>query len=71
MSKYANPPKLRSYVDHKPHRAADNLTQWGRPWWTYFDHYPLSQNDIFFRPNRPQINSYIDHFARPGDLNQM
>lgn len=71
MSTYANPPKLRSYVDHKPNSAADNLMKWGRPWKTYFGHYPVSQSDIFFKPNRAYINSYIDHFARPGDLNQM
>lgn len=71
MSTYKNPPKLRSYVDHKPHSAADNLNQTARGWLTYYDHWPVDESDIFFKPNRQYINSYIDHFARPGDLNQM
>lgn len=71
MSTYANPPKLRSYVDHKPHSVADHFTVYGRKWKTYWDHWPVNQSDIFFKPNRQYINSYIDHFARPGDLNQM
>lgn len=70
MSKLAHPPKLRSYVDHKPHSAADNLMKWGRPWKTYFDHYPVNSTDLF-QPHRKIFNSYLDHFARPGDLNQM
>ena len=74
MSTYANPPKLRSYVDHKPHTASDNLIQWGRKFDTYFDHWPVDGTDLFFKPNRAGgiiANGYIDHFARPGDLNQM
>lgn len=71
MSTYLNPPKLRSYVDHKPHSVANNKPKYGRPFDTYFGHYPVDQSDIFFKPNRPYINSYIDHFARSGDLKLM
>jgi hypothetical protein len=67
MSKYANPPKVRSYFDHKPHSATDNKPKFGRAFDTYFGHFPVDQSDIFFKPNRAYINSYIDHFARSND----
>jgi len=55
-------------VDHKPHSTADNKPKWGRTFKTYFSHWPVDQTDIFFKPNRAYINSYIDHFARSGDV---
>ena len=66
MSKYANPPKLRSYIDHKPNSVPDNKPKWGRTFDTYFDHFPDLPTDVFMQTGRP-FNSYVDHFAKPGD----
>jgi len=71
MSTYLNPPKLRSYIDHKPHTQADDKPNYGRLFDGYYDHYIVDQSDIFFKPNTPYINSYIDHSARAGDTRLM
>jgi hypothetical protein len=67
MSTYANPPKVRSYVDHKPHSGSDDKPVYPRTYDAYYDHWPVDQTDIFFKPNRPYILSYIDHYSRTGD----
>jgi len=67
MSTYAAPPKLRSFVDHKPKMPGDMFVPRRVPR-TYNDHYPIT-GDI--RTTRLYINSYVDHSAHTGDLTQM
>lgn len=58
-----NPPKLRSFIDHRP-ETGDVFNPKERTPRTYVDHYPKT-GDI--RTTRQFINSYLDHLARPGD----
>jgi len=72
MSKFAHPPKLRSYVDHWPHSTADYPHE--NPAWphkaSYLPHWPEA-GDGPVQTSRKHFYSYLDHFAKPGDLNQM
>lgn len=75
MSTYANPPPLRSYVDHWPKGQEDlmvkvNLTKHLGPLSnSYIDHWP-EHGDGPVQTTRTVINSYVDHFAQAGDLYQ-
>jgi hypothetical protein len=59
-----NPPKLRSFVDHKP-RPGD-LFRNNPSAKTYVSHLPETGNLLPDVKDEPR--SYVDHFAMPGDL---
>lgn len=59
-----NPPKLFSFVDHKPHAPPD-MVQKVTPK-TYVNHYPGSGDMLPSVKLKPR--SYVDHFAKVGDL---
>lgn len=64
MSTLHSPPKLRSYVDHRPHSASEMFRKWNPR--AYVDHWP-GLSDMR-RPLLKRPNGYVDHYARPGDM---
>jgi hypothetical protein len=59
-----NPPRLHSFVDHKPHALSDMVKKITPK--TYVDHFPESGDMLPSVKLKPR--SYVDHLAKVGDL---
>jgi hypothetical protein len=64
MATLQSPPKLHSYVDHRPHSSADMFRKWNAK--TYVDHWPALTDMRRVLLKKPR--SYVDHYSQPGDL---